>query len=104
MIKHQTKRRFSTEFKLEAITQVITHRQRVPDVARALELDPSTLRKWIKQYQAELNGITPSGIALTPEQQRIKALEAQVRRLEMEKAILKQAAVLMSETPGKFTL
>ncbi|MBS9428891.1 hypothetical protein C6H64_20890 [Photorhabdus luminescens] len=77
----------------------------MPDVARALELDPSTLRKWIKQYQAdELNGITPSGIALTPEQQRIKALEAQVRRLEMEKAILKQAAVLMSETPGKFTL
>ncbi|OCQ53006.1 hypothetical protein Ppb6_01789 [Photorhabdus australis subsp. thailandensis] len=38
MNNHQTKRRFSTEFKLEAITQVITHRQRVPDVARALEL------------------------------------------------------------------
>ncbi|KAA1195422.1 transposase [Photorhabdus heterorhabditis] len=45
MNNHQTKRRFSTEFKLEAITQVITHRQRMPDVARVLELDPSTLRK-----------------------------------------------------------
>ncbi|WP_236637487.1 transposase [Photorhabdus australis] len=46
------------------MTQVITHRQRVPDVARTLELDSSTLRKWIKQYQAELNGITPSGKAI----------------------------------------
>ncbi|PQQ24726.1 hypothetical protein C6H64_20915 [Photorhabdus luminescens] len=36
MNNHQTKRRFSTEFKLEAITQVITHRQRVPDVGRSL--------------------------------------------------------------------
>ncbi|MBS9441118.1 transposase [Photorhabdus heterorhabditis] len=45
MNNHQTKHRFSTEFKLEAITQVITHRQRMPDVARVLELDPSTLRK-----------------------------------------------------------
>ncbi|WP_269468839.1 hypothetical protein [Photorhabdus akhurstii] len=35
MNNHQTKRRFSTEFKLEAITQVITHRQRVPDVGAA---------------------------------------------------------------------
>ncbi len=39
------------------------------------------------------------GKALTPEQRQIQALEKQVKRLELEveKEILKQAAVLMSE-------
>ncbi|WP_415668697.1 hypothetical protein, partial [Xenorhabdus nematophila] len=35
-----------------------------------------------------------AGKALTPEQRQIQALEKQVRRLEREKEILKQAAVL----------
>ncbi len=93
----QTKRRFSPEFKLEAIEQVVKYQQRAVEVARALELDPNMLRKWVRQYAAETRGITPTGVALTPEQRRIQALEKQVRRLEMEKEILKQAAVLMSE-------
>ena len=111
----QTKRRFSPEFKLEAIEQVVKYQQRAVEVARALELDPSLLRKWVRQYEAETRGITPTGGALTPtggaltptggaltpEQRRIQALEKQVRRLEMEKERLKQAAVLMSEISVK---
>ena len=93
----QTKRRFSPEFKLEAIEQVVKYQQRAVDVVRSLELDPNLLRKWVRQYQAEIHGVTPTGVALTPEQRRIQALEKQVRRLAMEKEILKQAAVLMSE-------
>ena len=97
----QTKRRFSPEFKLEAIEQVVKYQQRAVEVARALELDPSLLRKWVRQYEAETRGITPTGGALTPEQRRIQAREKQVRRLEMEKERLKQAAVLMSEISVK---
>ena len=99
--QRQTKRRFSPEFKLEAIEQVVKYQLRVLDVARSLELDPSQLRKWIKQYHAELQGVTPVGVALTPEQREPQSLRAQVKRLEMEKEILKQAAVLMSEMPIK---
>ncbi|WP_340618197.1 transposase [Xenorhabdus entomophaga] len=94
---------YSSAFKLEAVEQVVKYHQKAIDVARSLDIDPSTLRKWVKQYQGELQGMTPRGQALTVEQRRIKELEAQVKRLEMEKAILKQAAVLMSEIPGKFT-
>lgn len=99
--RKQTKRRFSPEFKLEAIEQVTKYQQRAVDVAQSLDLDPCQLRKWIRQYKAENQGITPAGTALTPEQRRIQELEKQVRRLEMEKDILKQAAVLMSEIPVK---
>lgn len=98
----KTNRKFSPEFKLEAIEQVIRHHQRVVDIARALELDPSQLRRWIRQYKAEMSGITlPGTVALTPEQREIQQLKARIKQLEMEKEILKQAAVLMSELPFK---
>ncbi|OTA13985.1 transposase [Xenorhabdus vietnamensis] len=92
-----TKRRYSAEFKLEAVQQVVLHQLRIVDVARSLGVNTSTLGKWIHQYKAEMQGVTPVGQALTPEQRQIQALEKQVKRLEMEKEILKQAAVLMSE-------
>lgn len=97
----QTKRRFSPEFKLEAIEQVVKYQQSAAGVARALELDPSQLRKWIRQYKAEMSGVTPDNPALTPEQRDIQSLRKQIKRLEMEKEILKQAAALMSEIPVK---
>ncbi|MBE7864779.1 transposase [Yersinia pestis] len=97
----QTKRRFSPDFKLGAIEQVVKYQRSTIEVARALELDPSQLRKWIRQYKEEVSGMTPDNPALTPEQREIQSLRAQIKRLEMEKEILKQAAVLMSEFPIK---
>ncbi len=94
---------YSPAFKLEAVEQIVKYHQKAIDVARSLDIDPSTLRKWVRQYRDELQEMAPRSQALTVEQRRIKELEKQVKRLEMEKAILKQAAVLMSETPGTFT-
>ncbi|MBD2816054.1 transposase [Xenorhabdus sp. Flor] len=66
-----TKRHYSVELKLEAVQQVVLHQQRVVDVARLLGVDSSTLRKWIRQYKAEMQGVTPVGNALTPDQRQI---------------------------------
>lgn len=105
MIKtRRTKRTFSVEFKLEAFEQVVVKYQRdVREVALALELNPDHLRKWIRLYKQELQGIEPAGNAISPEQREIQQLKAQIKCLEMEKEILKQAAVLMSEIPGKLS-
>ncbi|MFP9230253.1 transposase [Pectobacterium cacticida] len=59
------------------------------------------MRKWIRQYKAEMSGVTLDNPALTPEQREIQSLRKQIKRLEMEKERLKQAAVLMSEIPVK---
>ncbi|MEX0447621.1 transposase [Xenorhabdus sp. SGI246] len=85
-----TKRHYSAEFKLETVQQVV-------DIARSLGINNRTLVKWVRQYRAEIQGMKPVEKALTPEQRQIQALEKQVKRLEMEKEILKQAAMLMSE-------
>ncbi|EKG5116688.1 transposase, partial [Escherichia coli] len=95
MIKtRRTKRTFSAEFKLEAFEQVVVKYQRdVREGALALELNPDHLRKWIRLYKQELQGIEPAGNAISPEQREIQQLKAQIKCLEMEKEILKQAAV-----------
>lgn len=76
---------------------VVKYQRDVREVAQALELNPDHLRKWIRLYKQELQGIEPAGNAITPEQREIQQLKAQIKRVEMEKEILKQAAVLMSE-------
>jgi transposase len=104
MIKtRQTKRTFSPEFKLEAIEQVVKYPRDAREVAQALELDPDHLRKWIRLYKQEIQGIAPVGNAITPEQREIQQFNVQIKRLEMEKEILKQATVLMSEMPRKLS-
>ena len=99
----RTKRTSSPEFKLEAVEQVIKYQRDVREVAQALELNPDHLRKWIRPYNHEIQDIELVGNAITPEQREIQQLKAQIKRLEMEKEILKQAAVLMSEAPGKLS-
>lgn len=69
----------------------------VPQACQALNIGDTALRRWLAQVEAEATGTTPSGKALTPEQQRIQMLAAQVKRLEMEKAILNKAATLFAE-------
>lgn len=62
----QTKRHFFPEFKLEAIEQVVKYQRSTIEVACAPELDPSQLRKWIRQYKEEVSGVTSDNPALTP--------------------------------------
>ncbi|HFX2074877.1 TPA: IS3-like element IS222 family transposase, partial [Pseudomonas aeruginosa] len=60
------------------------------DACRSLGVVDSALRRWVKQLEAERQGVTPKSKALTPEQQKIQELEARINRLEREKAIFKK--------------
>lgn len=53
----------------------------------------SAVARWKKQYQEELEGVTPVGkSALTAEQQRIQELEKKLWRAKRDNEILKKAA------------
>jgi len=92
------RRTFTKEFKLEAASLVLDQNYSVPEAARSLGVGETALRRWVQQLSDERGGITPTSKALTPEQQKIQALEARVNRLEREKSILKKAtALLMSD-------
>jgi len=87
------RRSYTPEYKLEAASLVLDQDYSVPEAARSLGLNENVLRRSVKQLRDERQGTTPTGKALTLEQQRIKELEAQVDRLEREKSILKKATV-----------
>ncbi|HBO2773415.1 TPA: IS3 family transposase [Pseudomonas aeruginosa] len=84
------RRTFSAEFKREAAALVLDQGYSHIDACRSLGVVDSALRRWVKQLEAERQGVTPKSKALTPEQQKIQELEARINRLEREKALLKK--------------
>ena len=81
------RRTFTAAFKADAVSFVQQQGYTVAQACQALGLGEPALRRWVTQVETEPVGLPPSGKAITPDQQRIQALEAQVKRLELEKAI-----------------
>lgn len=95
---NQTRPRFSPEFRLDAAQLVLDQGYTVKKAADAMGVGKSTMGKWVQQLRRERQGKAFKGSPMTPDQQRIRELEKQVRDLQMEKDILKKAtALLMSD-------
>ena len=87
--KHYTK-----EFRSDAISLVLDQGYTATEVSRNLEINASMLRRWMREYQRDDARQAFRGNAkLTPEQEEIRKLKIQIKRLEMEKRILKEATV-----------
>ena len=93
-----TKRnQYTREFKLEAISLVVEHKRKIPDVASSLGVGQSTVQKWLIQYRQEMRGQAPKvGNALIDEQRELQELRKQVKRPTMERDILKKASALLA--------
>jgi transposase len=90
---------FSPEFRLEAAQLVVDQGYSARDAAEAMGVGKSTMDTWVRQLRSERDGVTPKAAPMTEEQRRIRELEKQVKRLELEKEILKKAsALLMSDS------
>ncbi len=95
------RRSFTTEFKREAVELVTRQGYTIIEARRSLGIGKSVLRRWVKQLRQGRIGITQQIKALTPEQQKIRELEARIDRLEQEKVILKKTtALLMAKQLG----
>ena len=91
------RRTFTAGVKADAVAFIQQQGYTVAQACQALGIGETALRRWVAQVEGETAGLTPTGKASTPEQQRIQSLERQVKRLELEKAILKKAATLLAE-------
>ena len=91
--------RFSPEFKVECAQLVLDQGYSVREAATSMGVGKSTLDKWVRKLKTERDGVVTQGRPITDEQRRIAELEKQVKRLELEKEILKKAsALLMSDS------
>jgi len=82
-----------------AVQLVVDQGYTVKSAAAAMGVGKSTMDKWVRQLKNERNGVTSNATPLTPDQRKIRELEKRIKRIEMQKEILKKAtALLMSDT------
>ena len=88
------RRKFSAQFKAEAVQMVLETGRPVVEVARDLQINEGTLGNWVNSWRRENPEPEP---ALTPmERARMAEMEDEIRRLRMENEFLKKAAAFFA--------
>lgn len=95
-MKRASRRTFDPAFKLQVVQMVKEQGLSVGQVCHDLKLVDSAVRRWLQQYDAEQAGRPGVGKPLTAEQQRIRELENENRRLKEDNALLKKASAFFA--------
>ena len=90
------RRRFSPQFKAEAVQMVIETGKPIAAVAGDLGIHDGTLGNWVNAWRREHP--EPDEPLSPVERARVKELEEENRRLRMENEFLKKAAAFFART------
>ena len=91
----ETRRRYSREFKIEAVRLVIEGGQSIAETARELGINANLLGRWKQQ-------LTADGEQAFPGKGRMKPLEDEVRRLQRELKKVRQERDFLKKTTAYF--
>ena len=95
--KRQT---YTAEFKREAVRLVTEQRYGVAETARNVGLNVTMLRRWKQEATASPQAAFPGHGRLRLEQDEIRQLRDGVKRLRMERDILKKAMRFFVNEPS----
>lgn len=90
-------KRYSEEYKLEALRMLEESGRRVSEVARELGISDDVLRYWQKTLGRER--VESEGESALSAQEEIRRLKRENARLREDKAILKKVLAIVSESP-----
>lgn len=88
-----TRRKFSREFKLEAVKLVTQRGVSVPQAAKDLDVHENVLRKWVRELREAPQEAFPGQGKQKVQDAEIAKLRKEVAKLKMERDILKKAAL-----------
>lgn len=92
-----TKRKsYSKEFKRDAVSLVLEQGYSRAEAALNLEVGINALSRWVKEYQEKDKHAFVGKGKLSPQQSENRRLKARIKRLEMERDILKKATVFFA--------
>jgi transposase-like protein len=92
----EQRRRFSPQFKAEAVQMVLETGKPIAEVARELGIHDGTLGNWVQAWRRDH---PEPDQPLTPvEQAQMKEMQDEIRRLRMENEFLKKAAAFFART------
>ena len=90
-------RQYPVEFKIDAVELVEKKGYGITEAARSLGISESNIHKWRKQYRE--GRLVPGHKRAQPttDEAELRRLQAEVKRLETELAIVKKAAIYFAK-------
>ena len=92
----QKKRKYTPEFRAEAVRQVNLGDRTLMQVAKDLGLGNATLWSWVRQAEVDAGKGEPEELTTT-EREELKQLRREVGRLREEREILKKATAFFAK-------
>ena len=86
------RRKFSREFKIEAVRLVRERGVSVAQASRDIDVHENVVGKWVKEFGTDPMQAFPGHGQMKPEQLEIDRLRREVTKLKAERDILKKAA------------
>ena len=85
MSETKQRRRFDTQFKLDALRLIQESDRKISDIARDLGLRPELLYRWKSELAADPANAFPGKGKLKPEQEQLRRLEQELARVKQER-------------------
>jgi len=95
----QKRKHYSKQFKIDAVKLVTEQGYKVSEAARNLGIHHSSLRNWKKQLATDGNQSFPGKGHMTSDKEELYRLRKEVKKLRMEREILKKAAAFFANEP-----
>jgi transposase len=103
MSKPKSRRRYTKDFKLEAVHLATTHEGSVSEVAQGLGIGANMLYRWISEYEADNQNAFPGLGKLRDGDDELRKLRRELAETKMERDILKKALSIFSRQNPKNT-
>ena len=92
-----TRKKYTREFKQDAVRLVIEQGYNQSEAARNLGIDRGMLGRWVKEFQEDESEAFRGNGKLTSEKEDLRRLREENRRLKMERDILKKATAFFAK-------
>lgn len=97
MSEKRTRRSYDREFKQQAVNMVVVEGRSRAEVGRNLGLGEGLIGRWVKEFASAGSGAFPGKGQMTGQDQEIRKLAEELRRVTMERDILRKATAYFAQ-------
>lgn len=88
---------YTKEYKLGAVKLITEQAYKYSEAGRSLGINPNLISRWHKEFQVLDKEAFPGQGQLTPDQEEIRRLRGENKKLKLEREILKKATAFFAK-------
>ncbi len=96
MNARKTRRRFTKEFKADAVGLVVEQGYSCAEVGRRLGVSKNDVNRWVRKHRDKNESVSPDGLTREQLETELKRLRKENKRLKMGREILKKATAFFA--------